>query len=444
MVLQYPPPKKLKLAVLQYFVHLILTKSLRLEKRANSFTPIWSKILKSTVYNYEDYVRYLKKQEVIQVTKSYRPGVYCKGMRISIRVEGLRYTEIKDSRLLDRINRKKRSYRSLVIPWYLKKWFNDKLKLDQSCTSITSVDPIYCEWILKRMDNCAGSLSRSDRNGRLSSVLTNMKRGLRELTSYEERSLVSIDIASCHPYLVANLILNENFYQLPLSNTTSSTSYLTLYRLIETYTYKTQAGRDRTDVPINVAEFVDQTKAVVDEIQRITCLDANCNDLKQFKELVNTSQLRSYLGNLYLPGESEKRIKKAINIALAKRRRLYYKGCREVEEAFPSVFSVLRYFKDDGEFNRSLPWYNRKKPHATISVMLQFVESYLVIDKVCSRISKDHPEIPIFTVHDCILTTPENETIVREYMGKVIEALVGVKPKLKSDKIVKQSPAAVA
>lgn len=40
-----------------------------------------------------------------------------------------------------------------------------------------------------------------------------------------------------------------------------------------------------------------------------------------------------------------------------------------------------------------------------LAVLLQRIESFLLLGKVCQRISLERPEIPLFTIHDNIVTT---------------------------------------
>lgn len=65
--------------------------------------------------------------------------------------------------------------------------------------------------------------------------------------------------------------------------------------------------------------------------------------------------------------------------------------------------------------------------------ILMRIESYLIIDKICKIINQLNPNIPLFTRHNSIITTKENETIVKEIMKKEIVAFTGYTPILHSN-----------
>jgi hypothetical protein len=59
----------------------------------------------------------------------------------------------------------------------------------------------------------------------------------------------------------------------------------------------------------------------------------------------------------------------------------------------------------------------KRKNHKALSHILQRIESEIMIQNVCKRISIEHPTLPIFTIHDSILTTDGNQ----EYVAKIIK-----------------------
>ena len=69
-----------------------------------------------------------------------------------------------------------------------------------------------------------------------------------------------------------------------------------------------------------------------------------------------------------------------------------------------------------------------------LSYLLQRIESYLFIETISKRISKEKPNIPIFTIHDSVSTTQGNEDYVASVMEDELERFVGIKPNLKVEK----------
>jgi hypothetical protein len=72
----------------------------------------------------------------------------------------------------------------------------------------------------------------------------------------------------------------------------------------------------------------------------------------------------------------------------------------------------------------------KQKDHSTLSILLQRVESTLVLDKICGRISSEFPKIPLFTIHDSILTTPNNVEYVKSIIEEECKKYIGIAPML--------------
>ena len=92
---------------------------------------------------------------------------------------------------------------------------------------------------------------------------------------------------------------------------------------------------------------------------------------------------------------------------------------------FPNVFKILDLYKSKAHL---FPWYNKEKPHASLAVLLQFIESYLIIDVICQQISHLYPDLPIFTIHDNILTVKGDEDKVRRVMEVAIKDMMWIAP----------------
>lgn len=95
---------------------------------------------------------------------------------------------------------------------------------------------------------------------------------------------------------------------------------------------------------------------------------------------------------------------------------LFYKPAQTFKELFPTVYELFKLIQQSGK--NYLP------------IILQRIESYLMLDVVCKSISKLHPEIPLFTIHDNIITTKGNEDIVEDILLKEIENWLGYKPSI--------------
>lgn len=63
-----------------------------------------------------------------------------------------------------------------------------------------------------------------------------------------------------------------------------------------------------------------------------------------------------------------------------------------------------------------------------LPVLLQRLESYLVLEKVCKQIAKELPDAPIIPVHDCIMTSDQHKDDVAIILERVLEHETGNLP----------------
>jgi hypothetical protein len=73
-----------------------------------------------------------------------------------------------------------------------------------------------------------------------------------------------------------------------------------------------------------------------------------------------------------------------------------------------------------------------------LPILLQRIESMIMLEHVCRVISEELPAAPLLPVHDCIHTTPHYAEQVRAIMEREMTAVVGVKPGIKVEHYNKQ------
>jgi len=91
----------------------------------------------------------------------------------------------------------------------------------------------------------------------------------------------------------------------------------------------------------------------------------------------------------------------------------------EFERLFPNVLAFMQKIKRSNY--RRLAWIMQKE------------ESKLMIDGVCGRIMNEHPDLPILTIHDSIMTIPDREDTVRQAILSEF-ARVGVTPTIRVER----------
>ena len=77
-----------------------------------------------------------------------------------------------------------------------------------------------------------------------------------------------------------------------------------------------------------------------------------------------------------------------------------------------------------------LGWYSKQE----LAILLQRCEAYLVLENVTKAVYDKKNSAPIFTIHDCIISTCDNLEMIKHVMEKKIRSItgksVGVKTKL--------------
>lgn len=87
---------------------------------------------------------------------------------------------------------------------------------------------------------------------------------------------------------------------------------------------------------------------------------------------------------------------------------------------------------------RLIEWVKRHD-YKHLAHELQRIESSIVIDDACEVMRLQHPDVPILTIHDAILTTPEHVGLVKDVLRAAFNRR-GVNPRIKPD----DSPSSVA
>src|SRR6185312_9661047 len=85
-------------------------------------------------------------------------------------------------------------------------------------------------------------------------------------------------------------------------------------------------------------------------------------------------------------------------------------------------------FQEIVDIYKHIKLYN----NADLSRVLQRIESTAVLEFACQEIGKESPETPLFTLHDCLVTTTEYIDRVDALFKSSIAEFIGVKPHTKT------------
>lgn len=390
----YPLPKPLKRDKLIYLIHLIhVTPFLHPESYYKGmWVTLHSKKLEKIISNYRDYFKHLFSVGLVEEYNQYIPGTRSKGYRfVNLKhiVCHSQEIELTDKTLLNAIKKNKvaqkksREKENKIVERkmeYLTKWFNPKLRINFPEDYSALVTGYYNNTI----NDGDYHFKIDDFGRRLHTPITNLKKKYRDFLIYDDERLVEVDIQTSQPFLLIKLLIDEVVDKSPKFE----------YELENIHT-----NHDKINLVNSYAEL---------------------EGLGQFLEDVLLNDLYSVIKEVYYKERgmdiSRELFKQPVFEFLfgktAKNHPLYM----VFQERYPFVVKYLESIKEND--------------YREISRRLQRFESNLILKKVCNEISKERPDMPIFTIHDSILTTESNVDYLKWTMIRVITKEVGFEPTL--------------
>lgn len=233
-------------------------------------------------------------------------------------------------------------------------------------------------------------------SGRFHSNITNMAKGLRPFLRINDEPLVNCDIKNSQPYISTILLTNPG-----------KVSYLT-----------------------NNPAF-----ALLLQSLKVSL----CQDVKEYISLVISGQLYEYLmtefskEDLILTRDETKR--QVLRILFARNRMPQDETNRKARLIFKDRFpKVHRIFSKIRGAEKGDKFTNFKR----FAILLQRIESYLMLDVILKRIYKELPGTIAVTIHDSIMTgiLTNNIEAVRDIMIEELTFFVGFAPNIKIEGII--------
>jgi hypothetical protein len=261
--------------------------------------------------------------------------------------------------------------------------------------------------------------------------LTNMRGVIRNALTYDGKQLVAVDISNSQPYL-SLLLLDvhfwERFYQILaekpkkcLKNSEPRDySRLFLYKFIKEIDRRINKGLKKEIQASSVIMLVESMLKLLNTMDE--------EEFTIYRDKVCKGELYDYLllrfqehYKLYTISRDDAKVA-VLQAFFSDNRYLTQPQAKPklmFKQEFGGVYQVLATIKR--VYKELLP------------ILLQNIESYLVIEIIAKRISKEHPEMPLFTIHDSLVTTVGNEHILQRIMTEELTRYVGYAPHLKTE-----------
>ena len=136
------------------------------------------------------------------------------------------------------------------------------------------------------------------------------------------------------------------------------------------------------------------------------------SDLEAYLELCERGELYESLGN-------RERIKKQFMTAMFGKP-VYHDSVKEqLVRLYPSVAEMLASLK--------------AKTYQHAAHVIQNVEASIFIGTICQELMRGQPNMPIITIHDSLMTTPEHLHVVRDQMMEAFQS-ANLSPKLRHER----------
>lgn len=425
-LLKYPPKFEYNIDKFYYIIE-YLCKGMDLDDLDESagFINLNAKILQSKIHDYKKYLTHLLEHGFIRTDLKYIVGEKSIGYLISnynyhkasIKLIPINTYVIKKNRSKDK-NKFKANLKSTSLNYpFLTKWFNDKLQINVE-EAMNKIEELFPEktgpirgtkkgepsvWhkrykailAVEKIANQEFYYSVDDNVGRFHSNLTNIKRELRNYLTYDGQKLVNIDIKNSQP-LFSLLLFNEDFYK-------KNESQFTIYNI---------------PTSLNLLSTINTSYITTLNMIVKTLEDPDKQYFEVYEEMINSGYFYEKISELIHPGaEFDKQgIKEMIFTVFFSNNRFIgqpeAKSKDDFRKAFPKVYEVFKKLKI--------------KNHRALAHILQRIESEIVIQRVAKRIFEERPDLPIFTIHDSVVTTAGNEDYVSSVMREEIAKLTGL------------------
>jgi hypothetical protein len=414
---EHPPEFKYHI---DHFIHLCsLLYELPAKKkdiiRKGGYVPLNAHLLKKVNNKYKLYFNYLIKHGVIECDNSYIVGEKSKCYRYTPKYQDIiRPVHITKYTLTKNLKEESRFNRGMYAKYdYLDKWFNDRLYVD-----FTRADKKLLELYQKDLDakkdnalhkfnvNYVNLIKLSKRDyyftvdstsHRLHTLLTKIKKELRPYIYYENVQLANIDIKSSQPAL-SLCLLDPAFYNTELKQ--------------ERVSLKSIDPQLSKKLPIqSIADYVNANQSKFEEYRNLVLNDFYKGMSARFKQHeVNIA-------------DDEKSIKKMMYMVMYSSNKFLggNQGLpkRIFKKLFPEVYEVFKMYKSAG--------------HEHLPILLQKIESKLVLDKVAKTISKAETGMPLYTIHDSLVVDSNKMDLCKEIFRKESLNYLGFEPKLHFD-----------
>lgn len=394
----------------------------------SSEVSLCSQKLKKVIYNYTDYISFLEQSKFIEKIKNYSTDrKQCSKYRLADMYalgEIVSY-EISDKQLIKKISKIELNEKTLYCirnrP-HLIKFFDDNLKIDSTqafeiVKQYKETSPAkYCsglhiitEFHYKKWKYTI----KQETDFRLHSSFTRLNKELRKTITYKSEKLGAIDIRASQPFFLAVILKAILKKDRELLKKIGATRVLSDEAIDYIFELEFDKG--------NVIDFVNivLSEDFYSSFQKCLVIKYD-EDGKPFRMITNYQNKKTKEINYQLPKvkkvfDSERDYAKSIVMeVLFCSPNNHFEGVKAFKNAFPSVYEIMLFIK---------------KNCVALDTLLTNVEAHCFLDVVALEFSKKFPHVPIWSIHDCLVTTQSHVGLLHQQVESMLLEVTTIKKK---------------
>lgn len=291
-----------------------------------------------------------------------------------------------------------------------------KNPIEQFDSAMINIERIKSEDYFMKLDETAG---------RLHTNMSNMPGLLRNFLTCNGEHLVSVDVSNSQPYLL-NAALRPEFY-------VNGSKIFENDRFFTSNVNKEEIKRDKD---FNLAKV---SKKLSRKWYKEVATASHLIILAEWVQTVGFQELQQYWqfsvsGNYYeelqyhfLEDLDDDRFENREDVKVESLRILFTgNGYLNQKGAAPKKW-FSQYFAGIYEITRLLKLKDKK----FFPALLQAMEAEIVLNRIARRLLNEKRTMPLFTIHDCIVTTPSHVEYVKQVMCEEFAKCIGAPPHLK-------------
>jgi hypothetical protein len=247
---------------------------------------------------------------------------------------------------------------------------------------------------------------------RFHSALTNLKSELRNFLSFDGKPLVSVDIKNSQPYF-SLLLFKKSFYSCSRDKDTCTLKDIhpELYNFIrKTSIWERLKRYAHSEGIVKRYISIEQYKKSVLDGSFYEELAEFVNQDSGGKKSLTRAQAKKSTFTIFF-GDTSTKIK-------------HMDEYKSFKRHYPDVAEVFELYKrrptQDDEGVR----------YQDLSILLQRIESQMVLQVITKKFHQLYPTTPLLTIHDCVITDVEHKDILADIITVELRKVIGVPPKL--------------